>query len=1172
MQQSLADSFQHARYPFARICSDFRRQHPEMRMHPVRFPLFDIVVTENPSLGTAGPWALEPIKTTGSPSAEEGALQTNAPLQDLVLVHEEQPDGSIRLTWYADAAVYSRDMAKTWIDSIAGWMRFIADCCNGNTVRLPKLLPHEQEQIEKWQYGSHIPLPAQSLPALFEKLASATPDAPAIVTDHVVKRYRDVSRSSSALSHLLVQKGIARGEAVAVYTSRSAALPETAMGIWKSGGCYVPLSNELPAERLVFMMRDCGARILLALDGLSLPSSLETLAEVFIRPEELDMETVPEPEALPYPGPEDRACINYTSGTTGKPKGVVLHHCGLLNLGLAGAEKLGIGADDRVMMMASPSFDLWLSDLSAAWSTGSAIVPVTRGDIEDLPGMRSLMVRLGVTMATMSPSYLRQYERAAFPGLRILMTVGEPPIPDDARHYAMSLIYCNGYGPTENSAASTMGRIESDRELIDAGKPLSNTAVHILDGDGDPVPPGVCGEVWLSGIGLAEGYLGLPELTAKAFVDTPEGRRYRSGDLGRWLPSGTVQILGRSDSQVKLRGQRVEPAEIERCLESFPGVRQAVAMIQKQEDHSQVLRAAVTLDPKAALPSQGQMTGYLAGYLPSWMIPSTISIVRTIPLNASGKIDMHALAADMASCTADDTCTPYELSAKPPLTAAEQRIAEVWADRLGHSPIGPDDNFFELGGDSLKAIGTVNRLRHEFRCSVNDLYEHPVLSEFARICHPQPDHVKALVESARRAWLEIGTSLPEIERRRNEAIENLRREYERRNLDCSERDLGLRQPYRHVLLTGATGYLGSYLLRELLSNPEMQVTAIVRDAGRSARERLDESLLHYFGPEWLETTGRSPRLTVLGGDLRHERLRLSPEEFGRLADSMDAIFHCAANVNHLGHYRDFLADNVDATRHLLKLAARREPSPMDFHYLSTLSVAGKGNPGAAGLFTEYDPAPDGQDTNYYVRTKQQAEALVIASRSELSNSCIHRVGNIGFSTDSAVLQRNITGNAFFLQLVALLRLDAVPEDLGVSISPVDVVARAVVQLAGTASLANETHHIETSRRTRLIDIIRAAQSPQCTIEACDFATFLERLKTAVDDPQLDDVVARLLDTFGISEGQSPQTRLLRTEIESGRTVALLGSLGVTWPEMAVEGRDAMMAKAFLMSGRELMEK
>ena len=394
-----------------------------------------------------------------------------------------------------------------------------------------------------------------------------------------------VNARAATLARALLALDVKPGEPVGVLTERSAALPETVLAIWKAGGCYLPLAADLPAERLAFMAGDAGIQILIVLDGLPLPAEFDTDQYTILRPEELSAGLaragVNEPLNIGKElAADDLAYIIYTSGSTGVPKGVMLRHGGMLNLGLGGAEILGIRPDDRALMMSSPSFDLWISDLVMAWSAGAAVVPVRREEMNDIPGMLFLLQRLGVTVATMSPSYLHLFERAELPGLRILMTVGEPPLPDDARYYAAKLSYFNGYGPTENTAASTMGRVRADVEQISAGRPLTNTAVYIVDDSGKPVPPGVVGEILVGGIGLAAGYLNRPDLTAASFVETAGERRYRTGDLGRWLPSGELQILGRSDSQVKLRGQRVELGEIEHRLSAYPGVQQAVVVVE----------------------------------------------------------------------------------------------------------------------------------------------------------------------------------------------------------------------------------------------------------------------------------------------------------------------------------------------------------------------------------------------------------------------------------------------------------------------------------------------------------------------------------------------------------------------------------------------------------------
>ncbi len=653
-------------------------------------------------------------------------------------------------------------------------------------------------------------------------------------------------------------------------------------------------------------------------------------------------------------------------------------------------------------------------------------------------------------------------------------------------------------------------------------------------------------------MGLASGYLNRPELTAANFVETPAGRLYCTGDLGRWTHTGDLEILGRSDGQVKLRGQRVELGEIEHRLETHAGVRQAVAVVETQSDGTQTLWAFVCLHSGAVEPTQAGWHDYLSPTLPSYMLPSAVLPVAAIPVNTSGKVDRAALLRVVSEREAN------RAEGDEPREGIEQRVAQVWAEHLECRPITREDNFFDLGGNSLRAISVVNHLRRTFQCNINDLYEHPRLEDFAGVCRPRPEHLRTLIQSAARHWQGYREGLAAYEAERDVVLTAARREYKLRNEVHCQRVAGQRRDYGRVLLTGATGYLGSYLLRELLAGGERQVSVLVRGSDdTAARARLGATLSYYFGPEVGAALRDNPRLTVLAGDLRRDDFGLSPRAHDRLADGLQALFHCAANVKHFGHFWEFRADNVAATGRLLKLAAHHPASPADFHLVSTLSVCGSAPEDGFRLFTEYDAVPEALDENYYVRSKQEAERLVVAARNDLANACIHRVGSLVFAADGGPLQFNIKENALFRQIAAFLRLGVVPDDSHLWLCHVDLVARGLVLLAGAAELTNETHHLENARRDTLADFVTAVDG----VRACGFGSFLERLEQAVDEPEMDAALAETMENLGLYRGQSPQGRARRLEIVSGRTQTLLAELGLVWPPVPEAGRGEMLRQA-----------
>lgn len=1168
-RSTLADVLAHGSYPFARIVRDVRADHPCIASRPGH-PLFSLAVTENP----AGESQLSAqdvrFVTAGqghAPVADELSYHVSpmrAP-QDLLLVHEAMHDGRLALSFLADANIYDRASATAWLSGLTGSLDTL--CEQGIDAPLPQLLPSELVQIECWERGETLTPPAATFAELFSLHAAARPDSPAIIAHHDCRSYREVEGAAAALAAVLQRHGVERGSKVGVFSERSISLPIVVLAIWRAGGCYVPLTEGLPEDRLAFVVRNAGIETLLVLDGLEAPGQLlagiGTVLHLDDKPWQGGSTTGY--DLKPASGSaQDPAAILYTSGSTGTPKGVVMSHAGVMNLALGVARALDLIEADRLLSVTSPSFDLWLSDLVSIWFAGGAILPATREEIEDLDGMRDKIARLAVTKTTMTPSYLRMFEKDDLSGLRGLMTVGEPPVMSDARYYASRLDYYNGYGPTENSAATSIGLLSPDDAPQAAGRPLPNQFVIIVDEDGQRVPPGCIGEAWLGGESVALGYANNPGLTEQAFVETPFGRMYRSGDLARWRNDGQLVVLGRVDGQVKLRGQRVELAEIELALLAHPAVKEAAAVVSTSADGSQVLSAfMVPSGDEGEWPSVPDWKAFLGRTLPNYMVPESLFQLAEIPKTQSGKIDRKTLAARFARIPDTQPAAEEHIA---PVGQIETIIAETWATVLGCDLPSRRDNFFALGGDSLKAIAVITRLRQRFDLQINDLYEHPMLEDFAHCCGSRQSRIGDRLKAAATHWRDYHDNLAAYDSQREDALAADAADYTDRNRAFDSADFSQRANYRNVLLTGATGYVGIYLLRELLRHERQQVTTLVRaQDNATARERILDAFLYYFGRDEADRLCLDDRLVALAGDLRQPDLAIGQAGFDRLAEQVDAVFHSAANVRHFGHYNDFEADNVAATGHLIELAARHGTShanvTADFHLISTISVSGAPPEKGFRLFTEYHAPPDLPDRNYYIRSKQEAERLAMRARDRLANASIHRIGNTVFSADGCVLQRNVADNAFFRMLSALARLGVVPEDSHVWLCHVDVVAAAIVSLAETSALVSLTHHIEHGRRDSLADFMTSATSLAGTVKRVDFGEFIACVIAALDQPGLQTALSEIFEAFGLLRGVSPQAGGRRLEVASGRTQQFLTRVGVTWPDIPILGQEAMLAAA-----------
>ncbi|MEO8383508.1 MAG: amino acid adenylation domain-containing protein [Acidobacteriota bacterium] len=563
---------------------------------------------------------------------------------------------------------------------------------------------------------------------LFEQQAARTPDAVAVVFEDRHLTYGQLNDRANQLAHCLVGLGIQPDDRVAVGVERSLEMVVGLLGILKAGGAYLPLDPEYPGERMQYMLRDGAPKVLLTQQGLRRPLPTVAVPTLLLDSHELEAEL----SAQPTSNPDARArgltsshlaYVIYTSGSTGEPKGVMVEHHSCSNMALAHAGRFEITTDSRVLQFVSPAFDVCAAEVFMTLAHGASLHLAQWQRL--LPGepLQTTLRELAITHALLPVGVAAVCEPDELPDLRYLIVGGDvcPPALTRRRHHDLQLF--NAYGPTETTVcASVQACSEVYLDTVPIGRPFANARIYILDGNREPVPVGVEGEIYIGGAGVARGYLNQPDLTADRFVNDPfsaeaDARMYKTGDLARWLADGKIEYLGRSDFQVKIRGFRIELGEIEAKLNACAGVGEAAVVAREDVAGDKRLVAYLVANDGVSLEAP-VLRAMLSMQLPEYMLPSAFVMLDALPLTANGKLDRQALPAPELSAM---SAREYE----PPQGEIEEIVAGLWQDLLKVTRVGRHDNFFELGGHSLLAIRITAALnaRLAIQIPIRDVFE-----------------------------------------------------------------------------------------------------------------------------------------------------------------------------------------------------------------------------------------------------------------------------------------------------------------------------------------------------------------------------------------------------------------------------------------------------------------
>ncbi|MBT2387145.1 non-ribosomal peptide synthetase [Streptomyces sp. ISL-11] len=1078
------------------------------------------------------------------------AVSTGACRFDLSLSLQERPGDGRRPHGMDGVVEFSTDLFDTGtVERLVHRFLRLLDAVTADPGRrlggLDTVLPDERELLlarsDSGQYAERRPLPA-----LFEAQVRRTPDATALLHDDgagPVRRltYRELNARANRLARYLMACGVGPERFVAIALPRTVESVVATLAVLKAGGAYLPLDAGYPAARLRFMVDDARPALLLtdSATRLPLPAAAGPRRVVLDRDEtrravglcwESDITDAERTRPLTYDHP---AYVIYTSGSTGRPKGVVVTHSGVAGVVEAQLRRFGVTASSRILQFASHSFDGAVWELCGGLLTGATLVMAPTEVTAPGPELAALIERHRVSHATLPPAALTVLEPERLPSLTSMIVSGEAASGETVRRWSAGRRFLNGYGPTETTVCATLSSPLSGGATPPIGRPTVNARAYVLDRDLCLVPPGVTGELHVSGAGLARGYLDRPGLTAERFVADPFGapgtRMYRTGDLVRWNHEGQLEFVGRADGQVKIRGFRVEPGEVEAALGTHPGVAQAVVVPRTDPRGATYLAAYAVPAAGVPAPDGPELRAHAAGLLPGHMVPAAVLVLDALPVAATGKVDRAALPEpDFAALSAG----------RAPRNPRERILCELFAEVLGLPRVTIDDSFFALGGHSLLVTRVISGVRRRLGAElpVRTLFERQSVAALLEAV----DGVAAPADAERGEAGVYGQPTP-AELAADAVLDPAITPGPRR-----ERPSPSAGGREHILLTGATGFLGAFLLRELLDRTSADIHCLVRaaDPGQADR-RIRRSMAEYG--LWNEFT--RGRIVAVPGDLEKPLLGLTPGRFEELAGLLDAVYHNGARVSAVDPYARLRAANVAGTQEVLRLAARGGAVPV--HYISTAAVSvdtreGDGHPVTV---PEAHRVPAGSVLpGGYTSSKWVAEQLVWAARDRGLPVTVHRCGRVsGHTVSGAGSSRDV-----FWQLVrAMLVLGAAPrpapgEELApvVDLVPVDYVAAAVVHLSRRPGGEGLAHHLICPSPLPFDTVLGHLRAYGYRLETMDLDEWTRTLRERAEtDAGTLDAAVLLTDTL------PALARLGRIHLDRTNTLAGLADSGRVFPPL-----------------------
>ena len=958
----------------------------------------------------------------------------------------------------------------------------------------------------------------QTIVSLFRRQVEQTPDNMAVVYHDIHYTYREVDAISERIAAFLHSQGLGKEDVVSVLIPRSEWMVIASLGVLKAGCAYQPLDPSYPAERLNFMMKDANAKLLIADEELR-PIVDEYQGEVLLTK---DIEKLPTVncQLSTTITPHDLFILLYTSGSTGTPKGCQLEHRNLVAFCHWYQRHYGLTANDRVAAYASYGFDACMMDLYPALTCG-ACVHIIGEDIRlNLPDLNEYFNANGITHSFITTQVGYQFAtNVDNHSLRCFAVGGEklsalnPPT-----NYKMF----NGYGPTECTIFTTNYWVKDYELDIPIGTPLDNLKLYIVDKQFNRLPVGAAGELWVSGPQVSRGYLNRPEKTAETYLKNPfsddpkYARVYRTGDIVRYLPDGNIQFVGRKDGQVKIRGFRIEMKEVEAVIRQFEGIKDVTVQAFDYENGGKFIAAYIVSDEKVDIK---QLNAFIGQQKPSYMIPAATMQIESIPLNQNQKVNRKALPAPVIQAADREYVAPAN--------DTEQLFCKIFSDILAMDKIGATDNFFELGGTSLmvtRVIIEADKCGHHI--AYGDVFANP---------------------TPRRLSIFLTGGAAEVDdEARNYNYGPIHKILEENTLDTFRN--GEKQAIGNVLLTGATGFLGIHVLKELIERDDVPVIwCMVRaENEEKAERRLKGLLFYYFSNNYKELFGS--RLRIINGDVTQEI---------KVDGHVDTVFNCAAVVKHFSKGTEIEDVNVGGAAHCVQFCLLNGARLVHVSTYSTAGLSINGMPPADTVFTEQKLYFGQALNNQYAHSKFIAERIVLDAVALHGLSAkVMRVGNLAPRSSDGEFQINFQTNSAMGRIRVYEMLGCYPYELTdapMEFSPVNEVAKAIVVLSETPKSCTMFHPFN-NHSVHFGDVLAELEQIGKAPKQVEAEAYNAALEAAKQDPEKAKQLSSLLAYQDMAHGQ--QAVMIPTDNQY--TTQVLYRLGFRWSSTSWDYVDQML--------------